>query len=327
MAAGAAVIDSALSRISRCRAARSSSATCSACASSGMGSARACSAGVEQPGADLADDLAGGPGPVLVAEPEHLLDQAGALPPPGQMSSSVDFPAPAMPCTSSSLASGLVSSRRSMAWMSRSRPTNPYSVAGSSADLGLPAGRTRPARRRPWAQPQLQRLLAEHRPAASSPPAPAPARSTPAGPGGRAGPGGPRARAATGSAPCGIRPYSTGIARSAADTVTEYAMPTADRHPGLGQPLRQAGLAARLHRRLARVQDRDRDPVLGQQATRPSPPGPARPFPPGRSRRTGTPPALERRHRGRPRTAAGPARRAAPAAYSLNAPCRSKWIT
>src|SRR5450759_109758 len=45
MAAGAAVMESVVSRMSRCREARSSPATCSACAASDMVSARACSAG------------------------------------------------------------------------------------------------------------------------------------------------------------------------------------------------------------------------------------------------------------------------------------------
>ena len=76
--------------------------------------------------------------------------------------------------------------------------------------------------------------------------------------------------AATGSAPRGEPPVQhrhRPLRRRDGDRVRH---PDRDRHPGLGQPLRQARLAGILHRRLAGVQHRHRHPVLGQQRRDPS---------------------------------------------------------
>ena len=149
MAAGAAVTDSALSMTSRCRVARSSAATCSACTCSDMASAWACSAAVSSRARTSRTIWA-----LVHAGPRRRTGTPGR---PGRCAATTrpnapaaSTPCPAMPWISSWLLSLLASTRCSMAWMSRSRPTNPYSVAGSSP-ARRHARRTPPAPGRSWA--------------------------------------------------------------------------------------------------------------------------------------------------------------------------------
>ena len=117
----------------------------------------------QEPGADLADDLAGGPGPVLIGEPEHLLDEAGALPPPGQVRQQRRLPRPGHALHEQLV--GVPAGEDSRArWPGYPGP-GPRTRTRWPAHQPRrrPARRTRPARGRSSAAARrLQRLLGEH---------------------------------------------------------------------------------------------------------------------------------------------------------------------